>query len=282
MAPIKIFTDSTNDLNQKYLDENEIGVVPLYVIFGEDSYRDGVDITTEELYRKVEQTGKLPKTAAPSPADFDRAFRPFIEQGYDIVYIGLSSEMSSTYQNAKLAAELLEEDRITIIDSRNLATGIGILVCKAVEAVKQGQSPAEIEALIYSCIPRVSTEFIIDTLDYLHKGGRCSGVQAFFGSLLKIRPVVQVKEGKMILTSKVRGKREKALEQLINNTLDFKHAMDPDVLFVTHSMAREEAELVRKQLLEQTGVKRVEITETGCVVSSHCGPQTVGIVYIKS
>ncbi|WP_068774741.1 DegV family protein [Paenibacillus sp. FJAT-26967] len=282
MAPIKIFTDSTNDLNQEYLDENKIGVVPLYVIFGEESYRDGVDITTEELYRKVEQTGKLPKTAAPSPADFDRAFRPFIEQGYDIVYIGLSSEMSSTYQNAKLAAELLEEERITIIDSRNLATGIGILVCKAVEAVKQGDSPAEIEALIYSCIPRVSTEFIIDTLDYLHKGGRCSGVQAFFGSLLKIRPVVQVKEGKMILTSKVRGKREKALEQLINNTLDFKHAMDPDVLFVTHSMAREEAELVRKQLLEETGVKRVEITETGCVVSSHCGPQTVGIVFIKS
>ncbi|WP_405082656.1 DegV family protein [Paenibacillus chitinolyticus] len=282
MAPIKMFTDSTNDLNPHYLKENEIGVVPLYVVFGDDSYRDGVDITPEVLYRKVEQSGKLPKTAAPSPADFEKAFRPHIEQGFDIVYIGLSSEVSSTYQNAVLTSDLFPEGRITVIDSRNLATGIGILICKAVEAAKQGRSAAEIEAMVKSFIPKVSTEFIIDTLDYLHKGGRCTSLQAFFGSLLKIRPVVQVKDGSMILTSKVRGKREKALEQLVDNALAFKHEMDPDVLFVTHSMAQEEAELVRARLLQETGVKRIEITETGCVISSHCGPQTVGIVFIKS
>lgn len=206
---IKIFADSTCDLPSSWIKEYNIGIVPLYVVFGDESLRDGVDITPEQLYARVDQEGKLPKTAAPSPSDFISAFTPFIEQGDDILFIGISTELSSTCQNALIAASELPEGRVTVFDSRNLSCGIGLLVMKAVRAAENGAAMPEIIELLSKTVGEVDCEFVIDTLEYLYKGGRCSGMQNIIGSLLKIRPVIKVIDGSMTPAYKVRGKRKR-------------------------------------------------------------------------
>ncbi|MWV44070.1 DegV family EDD domain-containing protein [Paenibacillus sp. HJL G12] len=281
MSKVKIFADSTCDLPRAWLSENDIGLIPLYVTFGDQTYKDGVDITTPQLYAKVNETGRLPKTAAPSPADFIQAFAPSIEEGRNIVYISLSSELSSTHQNALIAAEEFPEGKVTVIDSLNLSTGIGLQVMKAVKAADEGKSPREIADLIEKVKPLVETEFVIDSLDYLYKGGRCSGMQNLVGSLLKIRPVIKVVGGKMTPAYKVRGKREKALEQMLHNALDKRDQMDNDLIFVTHSLAEEDAKELKRVLEEKTGAREVAISDAGCVISSHCGAKTIGILYVK-
>ncbi|PAF31915.1 DegV family protein [Paenibacillus sp. 7516] len=278
MSRIKIFADSTSDLNPDWIKTHDIGIIPLYVVFGDESLKDGVEITPELLYERVSKDGRLPKTAAPSPADFMTAFQPYIEQGDDILYISLSSELSSTYQNALLASSEFPEGRISVVDSLNLSSGIGLLVMKAVHAAQKGQSLKEITHLVEAVKPNVRTEFVIDTLEYLHKGGRCSGMQNLIGSLLKIRPVIRVTDGKMSPAYKVRGKREKALDQMLQNTLTEKHQIDTDLIIVVHTMAEEDALELQKSLQEQTG-GRVELTTAGCVICSHCGPKTIGIIY---
>ncbi|WP_153977744.1 DegV family protein [Paenibacillus xylanilyticus] len=278
MSRIKIFADSTSDLNPEWIKTHDIGIIPLYVVFGDESLKDGVEITPERLYERVSKDGRLPKTAAPSPADFMTAFQPYIEQGDDILYISLSSELSSTYQNALLASSEFPEGRISVVDSLNLSSGIGLLVMKAVYAAQKGQSLKEITHLVEAVKPNVRTEFVIDTLEYLHKGGRCSGMQNLIGSLLKIRPVIRVTDGKMSPAYKVRGKREKALDQMLQNTLNEKHQIDTDLIIVVHTMAEEDALELQKSLQEQTG-GRVELTTAGCVICSHCGPKTTGIIY---
>lgn len=281
MTKVKIFADSTCDLPQEWMQKYDIGLVPLYVTFGDQTFKDGVDITTPQLYAKVSETGSLPKTAAPSPADFIAAFSPVIEDGREIVYISLSSELSSTYQNALIAAGEFPDGKVTVIDSQNLSTGIGLQVMKAVQAAEQGKSPAEIADMVEKVKPLVETEFVIDSLEYLYKGGRCSGMQNLVGSLLKIRPVIKVIDGKMTPAYKVRGKREKALEQLLNNALDKREQMDNDLIFVTHSLAAEDARELKRLLEEKTGAREVAVSDAGCVISSHCGAKTIGILYVK-
>ncbi|PYE52591.1 DegV family protein [Paenibacillus barcinonensis] len=278
MARIKIFADSTSDLTPQWVQQYEIGIIPLYVVFGEESLKDGTEIKPEQLYERVSRDGALPKTAAPSPADFMAAFQPYIEQGDDILYISLSSELSSTYQNALIASSEFPEGRISVVDSLNLSSGIGLMVMKAVHAAEQGQDLEQITKLIEAMKPTVRTEFVIDTLEYLHKGGRCSGMQNLIGSLLKIRPVIRVTDGKMTPAYKVRGKREKALEQMLQNSLSNKERIDRDLLIVVHTMAEEDALALKQTLQEETGA-RVELTTAGCVICSHCGPKTIGIIY---
>lgn len=278
---IKIFADSTCDLPSSWIEEHDIGIVPLYVVFGEDSLRDGVDITPIELYAKVEETGRLPKTAAPSPSDFIAAFSPFADRGEDILYISLSSELSSTYQNALIAAGEMPPGKVTVVDSRNLSCGIGLLVMKAVNAANEGAEIPQIVDLLNSYVDQVECEFVIDTLDYLYKGGRCSGMQNLIGSLLKIRPVIKVVNGSMTPAYKVRGKKEKALDQMLANALDRVQDMDNDLIIVVHTMAESEALLLQKALQEKTGARQVSISTAGCVICSHCGPQTVGLMYTK-
>lgn len=281
MSQVKIFADSTCDLPREWLQKYDIGLIPLYVTFGDQTFKDGVDITTPQLYAKVSETGSLPKTAAPSPADFIQAFSPSIEEGREIVYISLSSELSSTYQNAVIAADEFPEGKVTVIDSLNLSTGIGLQVMKAVKAAEQGKTPGEIAEIIARVKPRVETEFVIDSLDYLYKGGRCSGMQNLVGSLLKIRPVIKVIDGKMTPAYKVRGKREKALEQMLSNALEQRDHMDNDLIFVTHSLAEEDALELKRILEEKTGAREVAVSDAGCVISSHCGAKTIGILYVK-
>ena len=227
--------------------------------------RDGVDITPEQLYAKVDQIGDLPKTAAPSPSDFIAAFTPSIEQGEDILFLSISSELSSTYQNALIAAGESPEGRVTVFDSRNLSSGIGLLVMKAVHATNEGSSIQQIVELLSRTVNEVECEFVVDTLDYLYKGGRCSGMQNIIGDLLKIRPVIKVVDGGMIPAYKVRGK-EKALDQMIQNALAQVDKMDNDLIVVVHTMAEEEARFLQKQLQEKTGARQVSISTAGRVM----------------
>ncbi|GAA0133588.1 DegV family protein [Paenibacillus sp. YSY-4.3] len=282
MRTITIFADSTCDLPAAWIKEYGIGIVPLYVTFEDEMYKDGLDLTTPELYSKVAKTGRLPKTAAPSPADFIQAFTPVIQENQQILYISLSSELSSTYQNALIAAAEFAEGQVTVFDSRNLSTGIGLLVMKAVNAAAEGRSMAEIVDLLEKTRPLVETEFVIDSLDYLYKGGRCSGMQNLVGSLLKIRPVIKVIDGKMTPASKIRGSREKVLEQLLNNALAKVEDMDNDIIFITHSLAEDDAVHLQQILKSKTKSREVAISDAGCVISSHCGAKTIGILYTKS
>lgn len=280
MAKVKIFTDSTCDLSGELISRHKIGVVPLYVLFNDESFLDGIDMTTADLYRKVEETGSLPKTAAPSPGDFLTIFAPHLEAGEDIVYIGISAELSATLNNARLAAEELPPGRIEIVDSRNLSTGIGLLVMRAVDFAAEGLDIHTIAQKVRELTPKVETEFIVDTLDYLHKGGRCSGIARLVGSMLKIRPSIKVVDGKMIPAEKFRGTRGKALQGLLDNALAFKDEMSPERIFITHSIS-DDGPFLREELLKQTGVKEVIITQAGCVISSHCGRNTIGILFIR-
>ncbi|WP_138496298.1 DegV family protein [Paenibacillus pinistramenti] len=281
MTSIKIFADSTCDLSADLIKQYEIGIVPLYVTFEPDTYRDGIDLTPATLYAKVAETGKLPLTSAPSPNDFIKAFTPFVEKGDQIIYISLSSELSSTYQNALLAAEEFESGIVNVFDSLNLTTGIGIQVLKAARAAQAGQSVEQILKMLAEIRPKVDTEFVIDSLDYLHKGGRCSGMQNIMASLLKIRPVIKVIDGKMTPAYKVRGSREKAFEQMVSNALANKDNMDHGTIFITETMAKEDALKLRDTIKEKVNPDEILLTEAGCVISSHCGPKTIGIIYLK-
>jgi DegV family protein with EDD domain len=277
---IKIFTDSTSDLDKELIEEYDISIIPLYVNFDASSYKDGVEITTEELYKKVDEGGKLPLTSAPSPADFINAFKPYIDDGKDILYIGLSSKLSSTIQNAHLAAKEFAEGRIEIIDALNVCLGIGILALKAADYAAEGKSLKEVASLVREKVLKVRVMFIIDTLDYLHKGGRCSGVQNFVGGILKIRPIVKMEDGKIILWEKLRGKREKGLLALLNKALADKDRMDKARVFVAHSAAMEDAKHLKSELEKALHINNIHVGNAGCVISSHCGPKTVGIIYM--
>lgn len=281
MSTLKIFTDSTSDMPQNWKEEYDIGIVPLYVVFKDATYRDGVDITPEEVYRKVAAAGALPKTAAPSPADFIAAFAPAIEEGRDIVYLSLSSALSSTYQNARLAAEEFPPGRVRVIDSGSLCGGITLLAVKAARAARDGRSTDEVVAMLERDRSLLSTEFVVDTLDYLHMGGRCSGMQNFIGSLLKIRPVLRLVEGSIIPVGKIRGKKEKAVEQMLNHALSDPVPIDTDLLIVANTLAEEDARHLHDALKSATGAKEIAIIEAGCVIGSHCGPHTVGMMYLR-
>lgn len=280
MGEVKIFADSTNDLTPELIRDNDISVVPLYVTFDNDSFKDGVDIKPEDIYERVQTSGKLPKTASASPNDFYNAFKTHIEQGKDIIYIGISSGLSSTLQNARLAAAEFPEGRIEIVDSMNLSSAIGLLVMKAVDYSKEGMGIKEIALRVNEKVSRIRTAFVIDGLDYLYKGGRCSALQSFIGSVLKIRPIIKVVEGKMILGHKTRGKRNQAIDTMLNLILSDSANMELDRIMVTHALAEEDAQYLKQELEKKINAKEILITQAGCVISSHCGPKTVGILYI--
>lgn len=281
MRPVKIFTDSTADLSPALLDRYQIGCVPLYVSFGNESYRDGLDLTVDEMYKRVEKESALPRTAAPTPADYAGAFRPWVEKGFDVVYIGLSSFFSAALQSAKIAAAELGADQVTVIDSLNLSTGIGLLVLKAAELAKEGLSASAIRERIEVLVPRVRSSFVIDTLDYLHMGGRCSSVSLLLGSILKVHPLIVVENGKMSVGEKYHGSRKQILKKIMQRVLDRKGTIDPGRIFVTGSACPEDCEAVANALREHFPGTEVLTTAAGCVISSHCGPKTIGILYIE-
>lgn len=278
---VKIITDSTNDLTKDILDKYEIDVVPLSVAFGEKAYLDGVEIITSELYEKVEQEKQLPKTAAVPIHSFIEIFEKYVNEGYEIVYTGISKSLSRTFENAYLAAQEVGPDKIHVVDSMNLSTGTGLLLLKAVKYREQGLGAAEIAAKLEQDRNRVLSQFAIETMDYLHKGGRCSGVTRFVGSLLKLKPIIQVREGKMGVGKLPRGKMVIALNVLVSQLQEDLPRLDKDVVIITHSLADESCAYLQGKLQEVLGSEvPVITTQAGCVISSHCGKGTIGILYM--
>ncbi len=274
---IKIFTDSTADLGIDIAEEFDINIIPLSVSIGGKNYRDGLDIDPSALFDLVRQTGELPKTAAPSIGEFEKAFNNSDQS----LYVGVSSQLSATIQNAQLAAQNISEVNIRVIDSLNLSTGIGLLALLAAELRDEGLSLSEIERRICSARAKVRTSFVVETMEYLYKGGRCSAIEAIVGSMLKIRPVIQVcSDGTMGLKEKMRGTREKALRKML---IDFEAQM-PDLdchrIFVTHSGCIEDAEFLSSEIKQIASPDEVRVTLAGSVISSHCGPDTIGILFL--
>jgi DegV family protein with EDD domain len=273
---IHILSDSCSDLSPDLRARYHIDTIPLYITLDGKSYRDG-DLTFNELFDSVKATGQLPKTAAPSVVDFEQFF---LRHPGEIIFISIGSKISATYQAACLAAEQMPERSIRIIDSNNLSTGIGLLVLAAADLRDQGYRSEEIAACIEPILPKVRTSFIIDTLEYLHIGGRCSAMQNIVGSLLQIRPVIELKpNGTLGIKEKTRGSRKKALSLLLEDFKSHIHELDMQRVFLTHTGCDEDADFIKESILNAAPVKEVLITYAGATVSSHCGPDTLGLIY---
>jgi DegV family protein with EDD domain len=276
---INLLTDSCADLNQELTSRFAIQTISLTVFINGKIYHDGVDLSLPELYHQVELCGELPKTSAPPVAEFQSFFQ---STPGDLIYIGIGSKLSATFQNAFLAAETLPERKIHVIDSNNLSTGIGLLVLRAADLRDQGLTADQIEKEILTLLPRVHSSFMVDTLEYLYKGGRCTAVENIVGSLLKIRPVIEVKtDGSLGIKEKTRGTRRKALTYLLEDFKAHLPGIDLRRVFVTHSGCDEDSEFLVAELRKLAPIDDIYITTAGCTISSHCGPGTIGILYLQ-
>ena len=284
MSKLIITSDSTCDLSKEILEQYDIKIVPLYINVDGKEFKDGVDITTSEMYKLVEETNTIPKTAATSVGDFIEFFKPFYEEGCEVIYTGISSTMSVTFNNARTAASILNEDgeRIFVVDSGNLSTGIGLLLLKACKARDEGKSAKEVVEIMENLVPKVRSQFVVETLDYLHKGGRCNGVVKFIGNILKLRIQIEVFEKSMRVAKKTIGPMKKALTLMVQDYINNVVNIDDEFIFVTHSEADDSKNFILN-LLEplKEKIKNLYITKAGCVISSHCGQGCIGILYIE-
>lgn len=278
--PVIIASDSTCDLNAELIKRYDVRIEPLSVELGDEVYRDGVDVDPDRIYAHYEATGQLPKTAAPNIADFVSFFGELTADGSEVVFFTISAEMSSTYNNARIAAE--EFEGVYVVDTRNLSTGGGLLVVTAGELAKQGKSAKEIAAYCTALTPRVSASFVVDDLEFLHKGGRCSAVAAFGANVLQLKPCITVHGGKMGVGKKYRGKFASVLQKYIADQLGDGSGVELDRIFVTHAGCDE---AIYNACIEQVKsiapFGEVLLTRAGCTISSHCGRNTLGVLFIR-
>lgn len=281
---IKIISDSTCDLSKELLEKYDIDILPLHVHLGDEEHQDGVTITPDEIYAWADANRTTPKTSAASMAEAIDAFEPYIKNGDEIICFSISSSMSAIHNVMRLAAQDLEaEDKIHVIDSANLSTGIGLLVLEAATLAKEGKSAEEIVARIEELKPFVSASFVVDTLTYLHRGGRCSGVAALAGGALKLHPKIVVENGKMDPNKKYRGKMNSVLKSYVKDMEDDLKTAKKDRVFITHSGCDQSIlDDIHAYLDELHVFDEILTTRAGAVISSHCGPGTLGVIFIKS
>ena len=277
---IKISSDSTCDLSQELVDKYDVNIVPLYIVKDGKELVDGVDIVPQDIYDHVANGGTIVSTAAVSVADYLTVFGKLREEYDAVVHFCISSEMSCCYQNACVAAA--EIGGVYPVDSRNLSTGIGLLILEAAEMAAKGEMTGEeIRSAIDERREKLDVSFILDTLSYLAKGGRCSTVAALGANLLSLKPCIEVKNGAMGVGKKYRGNLVKCLLQYVKDRLDGRDDIDTRRIFITESggYTDEEVEQVRQTVLACQPFAEVLHTNAGCTVSSHCGPKTLGILY---
>ena len=280
---VKIISDSTCDLSPELLARYDVQLLPLHILLGEQDYLDGQSITPAEIFRWADENKTTPKTAAASVEEGKQLFQPLLDAGHEIVCFTISSSMSSTCQNLRLAAqELNAQERICVVDSQNLSTGVGLLVLEAAEMAQSGLTLQEITQRMEALIPRVRASFVVDTLTYLHRGGRCSGLAALAGSALRLHPRIAVTAGTMAAGKKYRGRMNHVLENYVADMHDDLLAAAPKRVFITHSGCDEAVvAAVRQQLESLHHFDEILETRAGCVISSHCGPGTLGVLYIS-
>jgi DegV family protein with EDD domain len=279
MSKIQIFADSTCDLTKELLKKYKIKIIPLSIILDDKSYYDGLEITPDDIFKWADAKKSTPKTSATSYEQIYDAIKPHMQAGDDIIFFGISGDMSSTCNVARFVAQE-NYNRLFVIDSRNLSTGIGLQVIKAAEMAEAGKSAEEIVDYINKRKGAVRASFVIDTLTYLARGGRCTPVTALMANTLKLHPMIVVKDGKMGVSKKFLGKMDFALSKYVSELTKDLLAADKSRVFITHSGCSEATiEKVRVMLEELGCFDEILITRAGGVISSHCGPNTLGVLF---
>lgn len=276
----QITSDSTCDLSPEQLEKYNIRLLPLYVDMDGRTLRDGVDVKPDDIYAHVAAGGGLPKTAAVNMADYVRAFTELSAKNDFVIHVCISMDFSCCYQNAKLAAA--DFDNVYVVDSRNLSTGHGLVVLEAERMAREGMEPEAIVAALEALTGRVEASFILDRLDYMKMGGRCSAVTLLGANLLRLRPCIEVRDGKMGVGKKYRGSFEKCLVQYITDKLSGRTDLELRRVFITHSGLPEQT--VQKAVETVQSLQKfeeIDVTRAGCTVSSHCGPGTIGVLFIR-
>lgn len=276
---VKITTDSTADLGELFAEHN-ISKIPLFVNIGEDSYLDGINISPIEIFSIYEEKKILPKTAARSPEDFKEFFDSELKGTDGIVHISISSKLSLMHQSASEAAR--HYDNVYAVDSFSLSSGVGLLVLFAQEKAREGLSAREIYQECIEIAPYIQASFVVDSMEFLHKGGRCSGVQRLAATLLKIKPTLHLIDGKIEVGSKFSGKMEKNIAQYVDDTLRKHNTPDLTRIFITHTHASQNIiDIVINKIKEIADFKDIIVTTAGATITSHCGKGTIGILYIN-
>ena len=280
----KIISDSTCDLSEELLEKYDISILPLHIILGMEEYSDGVNISPEKIYEWSDKNKTTPKTSAVSLMEAVGFLKPYVEKKTEVVCFSISSSMSTTGNVMRMAAEELEaQNLIRVIDSENLSTGVGLLVIEAAIMAQNGKSAAEIAEKIEKERKYVRASFVVDTLTYLYRGGRCNAVSALAGGVLKLHPMIVVKDGKMGVAKKYRGKIDHVIMSYVKDMEEDLRKAKKDRVFITHSGCdRETVNAVREYLKSLDIFDEILETRAGGVVSSHCGPGTLGVLYIES
>ena len=280
MSRIKITVDSTIDLSKELMEKYAVDTVPLYINMGDESFQDGVTVTPSDIYAYVAKTGTLPKTAAPSVGDYLEFFSKLKEDCDEIIHFNISSEFSSAHQNALVAAQ--EIGGVYPIDSRNLSTGTGLLVLEACEMAQNGMDADEITLEIDRLIPKVEASFIINRLDYLAKGGRCSSLVAMGANVLHLRPMILVKDGKMEVGKKYRGSFDDCMVKYIKDKIGGRDDLRLKRIFITHTACPADTlALAEKTVRECQNFGEILDTDASCTISNHCGESTLGVLFIR-
>ncbi len=275
--------DSTCDLSETLKRQYGVRYYPYHILLDGKEYRDNVDIFPDDLYRAYREKHLLPKTAAIGMTEYADFFRPWVEQGCDVIHFNLGSGITAAHQNCVLAAQ--ELGHVYPIDSCSLSTGTGHLVIEAAERIAAGMPAAEICREIQALIPKVHASFILDTLEFMHAGGRCSSVAALGANLLKLKPCIEVspaRHGAMAVGKKYRGSLEKVLPQYVEDQLNACKSPRLDRIFITHSgISEERIQLVRREVERRSSFRQIYVTRASCTISCHCGPNTLGILFLE-
>lgn len=277
MAPVRIVTDSTADLPQELVEKYGITVVPLNVIFGDETYIDGVEITPAEFYKKLARSPVLSITSQPSPGTFITAYQPLVDEGAEIISIHISSLMSGTVQSARLAKGMLKYPHLEVVDSRGVSISLGARVLEAARAAERGCSFQEVKELVESFNSRHKVFFTVDTLEHLQRGGRIGKATAFLGTLLNVKPILAIKDGEVFPWEKVRG-INRALDRMVEIVQE---EMGPDTplhCFITHAEVPDNLAELRQRLEERLNLTEMLTTRVGPIVGTHAGPSAFGFM----
>lgn len=273
--------DSTCDLSPELKERYGVQIYPFHVNLGEKSYSDGVDLMPDDIYRVYKEQNILPKTAAINAAEYTDFCKQFLNQGYEVVYLNLGSALSTSHNSCRMAAA--ELDGMYVVDSCNLSTGMGLLVIEAAERIAAGMSAAQVAEEVQALTSKVQASFVLDTLEFLHKGGRCSALAMMGANLLQLKPCIEVDNscGKMGVGKKYRGSLDKALQQYVADQLKERTDIRTNRVFITHSgISEERIAAVRAAVAEYQNFDEIHVTRAGCTISSHCGPNTLGVLFM--
>ncbi len=277
---IRLVADSTCDLSQELKDKYNVTVIPLCIVMEDKSYFDGVEITPDGIYEWADKNRTTPKTAAVSYEKAQEVLTPFIDAGDDIIFLGISEQMSTTCNVIRLLADDLSYDRLHVVDSMNLSTGIGLQLLYAAKLIQEGKTATEIVSLLEERRGKVRSSFVVETLTYLARGGRCSAATALLGNTLKLKPQIVVENGSMKVSKKFRGKQSSVLLKYVQELEPNLLQADPSCVFITHSGCDGETIAQIRAYLENLNYfENIYATRAGGVISSHCGPGTLGVLF---